>query len=95
MPALSVLTENRRSLDVLVQAEGGGRMSNFRFGADDYKLSYYPPEASNGIGGVAWDKVESVEVECDEFVQVVRCGDRRSRHGNRVQPIPCLLSILG
>ena len=50
-------------------------MSNFRFGADDYKLSYYPPEASNGIGGVDWDKVESVEIEFDEFVKVVRCRD--------------------
>lgn len=50
-------------------------MSNFRFGANDYKLSYYPPEASDGIGGVDWDKVESVEIEFDEYVKVVRCRD--------------------
>ncbi len=50
-------------------------MSNFRFGADDYKLSYYPPEASDGIGGVDWDKVESVEIEFDVYVKVVRCMD--------------------
>lgn len=48
-------------------------MSNFRFGADDYKLSYYPPEASDGIGGVDWDKVESVEIEFDVYVKERTC----------------------
>ena len=48
-------------------------MSNFRFGADDYKLNYYPPEASDGIGGVDWDKVESVEIEFDVYVKERTC----------------------
>lgn len=48
-------------------------MSNFRFGADDYKLNYYPPEASDGIGGVDWDKVGSVEIEFDVYVKERTC----------------------
>ena len=45
-------------------------MSNFRFGLDDYGLNYYPPEASDGDGGVDWDKVESVEIEWNNFVKI-------------------------
>lgn len=48
-------------------------MSAFRFGLDDYGLSYYPPEASDGMGGVDWDKVESVEIEDDVYVRERTC----------------------
>ena len=48
-------------------------MSNFHFGVDDYDLNYYPPEASDGMGGVDWDKVESVEIECDVYVKKRTC----------------------
>lgn len=50
-------------------------MSNYHFG-DDYDLNYYPHEASDGMGGVDWDKVESVEIECADFV---RKPDDKSR----------------
>lgn len=45
-------------------------MSNFRFGLDDYGLDYYPPEASDGDGGVDWGKVEGVEIEWHSFVRL-------------------------
>ena len=48
-------------------------MSAFHFGVDDYDLNYYPPEASDGIGGVDWDKVEYVEIECDVYVRERTC----------------------
>lgn len=50
-------------------------MSNYHFG-DDYDLNYYPHEASDGMGGVDWDKVESVEIE---WVDFVRRPDDKSR----------------
>lgn len=52
--------------------KGGEAMSNFRFG-DDYRLNYYPQEASDGWDGVDWDKVESVEIECDVYVKERTC----------------------
>ena len=48
-------------------------MSDFRFGADDYKLNYYPSEASDGWGGVDWDKVECVEIDWVKFVRERTC----------------------
>lgn len=48
-------------------------MSNFHFGVDDYDLNYYPPEASDGMGGVDWDKVEHVEIERDVYVKERTC----------------------
>ena len=48
-------------------------MSDFRFGADDYKLNYYPHEASDGMGGVDWGKVESVEIEFYTYVKERTC----------------------
>lgn len=47
-------------------------MSNYHFG-DDYDLNYYPCEASDGMGGVDWDKVERVEIECDMYVKERTC----------------------
>ena len=47
-------------------------MSNYHFG-DDYDLNYYPPEASDGMGGVDWDKVERVEIEFDVYVKERTC----------------------
>lgn len=49
-------------------------MSNYHFG-DDYDLNYYPLEASDGIGGVDWDKVERVEIEFDIYVKERTCHD--------------------
>lgn len=51
-------------------------MSNFHFGDDDYDLNYYPPEASDGMGGVDWDKVELVEIEWVNYVKERTCGLR-------------------
>ena len=48
-------------------------MSNFHFGVDDYDLNYHPSEAGDGMGGVDWDKVESVEIECDVYVKERTC----------------------
>lgn len=48
-------------------------MSNFHFGVDDYDLNYYPPEASDGMGGVDWDKVERVEIEGDVYAKERTC----------------------
>lgn len=47
-------------------------MSNYHFG-DDYDLNYYPLEASDGMGGVDWDKVERVEIEFDMYVKERTC----------------------
>ena len=54
-------------------------MSNYRFG-DDYKLSYYPPDASDCMGGVDWEKVESVEIEGDVYVKERTCKLDYERH---------------
>lgn len=48
-------------------------MSDFHFGVDDYDLNYYPKEASDGMCGVDWDKVESVEIEYDMYVKERTC----------------------
>ena len=48
-------------------------MSNYRFGCDDYGLSYYPSDASDGIGGTDWEKVERVEIEGVDFVRERTC----------------------
>lgn len=48
-------------------------MSDFHFGVDDYDLNYYPKEASDGMCGVDWDKVERVEIEYDLYVKERTC----------------------
>lgn len=48
-------------------------MSDFRFGFDDYRLNYYPPDATDGMGGVDWDNVERVEIEYDVYVKERTC----------------------
>ena len=44
-------------------------MSDFRFGADDYGLDYYPHDVCNEDGLIDWDKVESVEIDWVTFVR--------------------------
>ena len=48
-------------------------MSDFRFGFDDYRLNYYPSDATDGMGGVDWDNVERVEIEYDMYVKERTC----------------------
>lgn len=44
-------------------------MSDYRFGSDDYRLNYYPPEAGDCWGSTDWEKVERVEIEDEVFVR--------------------------
>lgn len=48
-------------------------MSNFRFGFNDYRLNYYPSDATDGMGGVDWDNVKRVEIEHDMYVKERTC----------------------
>ena len=43
-------------------------MSDFRFG-DDYGLNVLTPGAVDCWGGVDWDKVESVEIDCEVYAK--------------------------
>ena len=54
-------------------------MSNFHFGVDGYDLNYYPSEASDDNGGVDWNKVEYVEIECDVYVKERTCTNTSYR----------------
>ena len=56
-------------------------MSNYRFGCDDYHLSYDPPEASDGCGGTDWEKVESVEIDGVTFVRERECEPKWTLDG--------------
>lgn len=68
-------------------------MSDFRFGLDDYGLSYYPPEASDGDGGVDWGKVERVEIDWHDFVRERTCElvetDRYSNAYETIHMLEC------
>lgn len=48
-------------------------MSDFRFGVYDYGLNYHPRDVSDGCGGIDWDKVECVEIDCVRFVRKRTC----------------------
>ena len=49
-------------------------MSDFRFGVDDYGLNYHPHDgASDGWGGIDWDKVKYVGIDWVKFVREQTC----------------------
>ena len=50
-----------------------GRMSNFTFGVDGYRLNYYPEDALDDMDGVDWEKVTSVEIDWHTFVKQRTC----------------------
>lgn len=65
-------------------------MSNYRFG-DDYKLSYYPPDALDCMGGVDWEKVESVEIEGDVYVKERTCKPDESDGWHKCPECGCVV----
>lgn len=72
-------------------------MSDFIFG-DDYGLNCYPPEASDEMGEVDWDKVEYVEIDCVVFVRertTTRKGKYRTRYGRKVPLCECCGYAIG
>jgi hypothetical protein len=72
-------------------SEGGEAMSDFRFG-DDYSLNVLTPGAVDYLGEVDWDKVESVEIECDVYVKeriTTRNGKFKTKYGRKVPLCEC------
>ena len=51
-------------------------MSDYRFGAEDYRLNYRPHEVMDKDGYIDWGKVEAVEIDRVDFI---RKPDDKSR----------------
>ena len=51
-------------------------MSDYRFGAEDYRLNYRPHEVMDKDGYIDWEKVEAVEIDRVDFI---RKPDDKSR----------------
>ena len=69
MPALSILTENWRNLDMLVQTEGGGQMSEFIINSEQLErmIEAIEHDTSRKINRLIIDGVRQTEI--------VRCRD--------------------
>ena len=48
-------------------------MSDYRFGAEDYRLNYRPHEVMDKDGYIDWEKVEAIEIERVGFVRERTC----------------------
>ena len=62
-------------------------MSYFVFGFDDYSRTFYPFDATDGMGGVEWNEIERVKIEDISFVRertTTRSGKFKTKYGAKV-----------
>ena len=73
-------------------------MSDFRFGADDYRLDYYPHDARDDYGCLDWENVERVEIDWVTFARertTTRDGKFKTKYGRKVPLCECCGYAIG